>query len=217
MPEIIRSTERGSQNDPYLFYSIEIIEILKDYCEKGDLKVLDFGCGEQPFRKTIESKNCIYHSYDLQQNSKSSVGFLKTGDIKNEYYDLIILSDVVEHCYDFHSLLKTIFKKLKKNGILVATTPFLYREHEQPHDYWRMTSFCIDETYSEFGTIISRKKIGNAADVARIVVNEGIISKTFFARLLKFIILKLARFINSDRLFDFRESTFFSYAVCVRK
>ena len=61
------------------------------------------------------------------------------------------------------------------------------------------------------------KKIGNAADVARIVINEGIISKTLFARLLKFIILKLARFINSDSLFDFRESTFFSYAVCVRK
>ena len=80
-----------------------------------------------------------------------------------------------------------------------------------------MTSFCIDETYSEFGTIISRKKIGNAADVARIVINEGIISKTLFARLLKFIILKLARFINTDSLFDFRESTFFSYAVCVRK
>ena len=55
-------------------------------------------------------KNCIYHSYDLQQNSKSSVGFLKTGDIKNEYYDLILLSDVVEHCYDFQFLLKTIFK-----------------------------------------------------------------------------------------------------------
>ena len=66
-------------------------------------------------------------------------------------------------------------------------------------------------------SFVMRKKIGNAADVARIVVNEGIISKTFFARLLKFIILKLARFINSDSLFDFRESTFFSYAVCVRK
>ena len=56
MLEITRSTERGSQNDPYLFYSIEIIGILEGYCKKGDLKVLDFGCGEQPFRKTIEKK-----------------------------------------------------------------------------------------------------------------------------------------------------------------
>ena len=182
--------------------------------KKGDLKVLDFGCGEQPFRKTIEKKIVFIILMILQQNSKSSVGFLKTGDIKNEYYDLILLSDVVEHCYDFQFLLKTIFKKLKKNGILVATTPFLYREHEQPYDYWRMTSFCIDETYSEFGTIISRKKIGNAADVARIVINEGIISKTLFARLLKFIILKLARFINSDSLFDFREYVFFIRSLC---
>ena len=99
---------------------------------------------------------------------------------------------------------------------MVATTPFLYREHEQPYDYWRMTSFVSMRRIQNLAQLYLEKKL-EILLMLPIVINEGNISKTLFARLLKFIILKLARFINSDSLFDFRESTFFSYAVCVRK
>ena len=217
MLNLKRSTERGTSSDPYRFYSTEILKVLGENCKAENLKVLDFGCGEQPFKKIIDSCGYIYHSYDIQQNSKSSVKFTLIDDIPTDFYDLVIFSDVLEHCYNQHAILEDVFSKLKKNGILIVTTPFLYREHEQPHDYWRMTSSCVEITFSKYGEVIHSYKIGNAADVARVSINEGIISKTFFARVIKFLTLRLLHYINRSSLYKFNENTFFGHIVCVKK
>src|SRR5437867_894160 len=39
-------------------------------------RILDVGCGRQPFRKLVESIGCEYHSMDASQNKENSVEFV---------------------------------------------------------------------------------------------------------------------------------------------
>ena len=39
-------------------------------------KVLDAGCGRQPFRRLLEEKGCIYSAMDVNQNPEGSVQFI---------------------------------------------------------------------------------------------------------------------------------------------
>jgi hypothetical protein len=39
-------------------------------------KVLDAGCGRQPFRRLLEEKGCVYSAMDVNQNPEGSVQFI---------------------------------------------------------------------------------------------------------------------------------------------
>jgi len=45
------------------------------------------------------------------------------GDFKNSSIDCIVFNDLIEHVFDPYKFLKSCFKKLKQNGILMLSTP----------------------------------------------------------------------------------------------
>jgi hypothetical protein len=52
---------------------------IHDFFAKNNIsgwKVLDAGCGRQPFRKLLEEKGCSYYSMDVNQNAEESVQFV---------------------------------------------------------------------------------------------------------------------------------------------
>ena len=212
-----RSLTRGDRYDPYEFYSTEIITTIKNYCGCNEISVLDFGCGEQPFRKLFDEISCKYMSYDLQQNNSSSVTFLTTSEIPENYFDLVIVSDVLEHCRNLDDTIETIFKTLKAGGHVIFSMPFLYREHEVPYDYWRLTSYKQLQLFSEFGKVVEFRKIGSPLDVARIILNESLSSKSFTARIMKYMAIKFLNFMKKGDLYEFSTGTYFSSITVVKK
>ncbi len=59
--------------------------------------------------------------------------------IKKNYYNIVLLFNVMEHLLNIDNAKKQIKKILKKNGNLIGSTPFLYRFHAAPSDYLRFT------------------------------------------------------------------------------
>jgi SAM-dependent methyltransferase len=60
-----------------------------------------------------------------------------------EIFDMIILSDVLEHIFEPKRLWTEMARVLAKAGKLVMNVPFLYCIHEAPYDYYRYTEFAL--------------------------------------------------------------------------
>ena len=95
--------------------------------------VLDVGCSTGYFGKILKAANNYVVGIDI---SKSAIKIAKKNldeaycvNIENELlptkrkFDLIILSEVIEHLFDPESTLKKVIRHLKKNGLIIITTP----------------------------------------------------------------------------------------------
>jgi SAM-dependent methyltransferase len=138
---------------PNLKFSIEEF-FSTNLVDKG-AAVLDLGCGNQPFRKLIESYGYTYYSLDIAQNSFGNVDFIASisdplpSIIKSKEFSLILCSEVLEHVLDLKAALKNISDILHQDGIVFITCPFNYPLHEVPYDYWRPTPYAFEKLLKE--------------------------------------------------------------------
>ena len=65
--------------------------------------------------------------------------------VKSNKFDNVLLFNVVEHLNDHNKTFSEIFRILKKNGLLIGSTPFLYQVHGVPYDYFRFTKNFFEE------------------------------------------------------------------------
>ena len=63
----------------------------------------------------------------------------------------IILFNVLEHIYNKDQLLRSIAKNLKKGGKLELFVPFMFRYHDDPKDYHRVTHTYLLKFLKENG------------------------------------------------------------------
>ncbi len=96
-------------------------------------KVLEVGCASGAFRGFLIPE-CEYWGIEAEKNSakvasgrmnKLLIGTYQdfAGQLPNDYFDLIICNDVIEHMPDHDFFFKSIKKKMKKNGYLVGSIP----------------------------------------------------------------------------------------------
>jgi len=112
--------------------------------KKGS-KVLDAGAGEGNWRDLFN--HCRYLTQD-KGIGESEWDYSKIdykGDIinipcKNNEFDVILLTEVLEHLPEPYLALKELNRVLKKGGKIYLTIPFCFGEHETPYDYYRYTS-----------------------------------------------------------------------------
>lgn len=103
----------------------------------GEKKViLDVGCGIGEIGTLlIQNKNKVY-GVDISPTAAKRAGkrglIAKHSDIekegipfRNDYFDVVLVGEVIEHVFDTGQFLEEIRKKLKKRGELVLTTPNL--------------------------------------------------------------------------------------------
>lgn len=60
--------------------------------------------------------------------------------LRSDYYDCIILTQVLQHIYDVKTALRNLIQSLKPGGVLLITVPFIMRFHKEPLDCWRYTT-----------------------------------------------------------------------------
>ena len=54
-------------------------------------------------------------------------------------FDVVLCEQVLEHLPDPWRAVKTLHDLARSGGFVVVTTPFLYKIHPAPGDYWRFT------------------------------------------------------------------------------
>ena len=74
-------------------------------------------------------------------------------------FDAVVSFEVFEHVFNLPEILKEINRVTKTSGTLLISLPFVYGEHEAPHDFARYTSFGITHLLKENGfQVIGLKK-----------------------------------------------------------
>ncbi|MBW4689888.1 MAG: class I SAM-dependent methyltransferase [Komarekiella atlantica HA4396-MV6] len=121
---------------------------------KPGMKVADIGCGGQPLRNLIKSCGGNYTSVDVVQNNKNSVDIIadiSSIPLPSKSFDVIICTEVLEHCFDPQKALLELSRLLKPSGAIIITTPFNFGLHEVPYDFIRLTPFYIEYWFPKLG------------------------------------------------------------------
>ncbi|MDO8954791.1 MAG: class I SAM-dependent methyltransferase [Gammaproteobacteria bacterium] len=131
-------------------------------------KLLDVGCGQKPYKPYCKVEAYIGLEIDsITARTFSKADFFYDGTLfpfDNNSFDSIISSEVLEHVLEADQFLTELNRVLNIGGLLLITVPFIFCEHEQPHDYRRYTSFGIRAVIEKHGfeIIDQRKTVKNA-------------------------------------------------------
>ena len=103
-------------------------------------RLLDLGCGNQPFLPWYEPMVKEVVAVDaapipgvLQVDLAGPLPF------PQESFDTILCTQVLEHVENAEHAMGEIARVLRPGGHALVTVPFLYPTHEAPYDYWRYT------------------------------------------------------------------------------
>lgn len=136
------------------FGSRLIADIVADFYDRSLPKhakgaLLDLGCGKVPlfaaYRNYVTNNICVDWEDTLHKSEHLDLTCDLTQDLpfKDEEFDTIILSDVLEHIPEPEHLWKEMARILAEGGKIILNVPFFYWLHEQPHDYYRYTEFAL--------------------------------------------------------------------------
>jgi SAM-dependent methyltransferase len=137
-----------------------------------DYKVLDVGCGGQPFRSFFETRRHVYVSVDAQ-NPLGVVDHVAEIDqdlppalMARGPFDFIVCAEVLEHVADWDKAFANFQRLLAPGGRLLITCPHFYILHEQPYDFWRPTVHALRFFAERYGLRpLSVEKVGTSWDV----------------------------------------------------
>lgn len=107
-----------------------------------DQILVDFGCGDMPYREVIEPHVGKYLGVDLEMNPKAEhhIGFDSKTTLPDNYADIVLSNQVLEHVDTPEGYLKEALRILKPGGSIILTTHGYWFYHPTPNDYWRWTA-----------------------------------------------------------------------------
>lgn len=160
---------------------------LKVYAN-GDL--LDLGCGNVPlydaYKNYVTSNICIDWENSLHKNKylDFNVDLNLALPLKDNQFDTIICSDVLEHIRDPNLLWKEMSRIIKDEGVLLLNVPFFYWLHEEPFDYFRYTSHALKSMAENNNfEIIELTPYGGVPEIIADISSKWIINIPYFGKI----------------------------------
>lgn len=125
-------------------------ELVKSWEFKG--KVLDFGGGGKADYHSValfEEYESVNIDETMEPTWVTEAG--KPIPCPEDYYDVVLSLNTLEHIYDARFALGEMHKVLKKGGKLVCAIPFLFPIHAYPHDFFRPTDQWWEQALKDAG------------------------------------------------------------------
>jgi SAM-dependent methyltransferase len=119
-----------------------VLEIKKLTANSTNQILVDFGCGDMPYRSVIEPLVGKYLGVDLEMNpaAEHHIDFDSKTTLPDNYCDIILSNQVLEHVDTPSGYLQEALRILKPGGTIILTTHGYWFYHPTPNDYWRWTS-----------------------------------------------------------------------------
>lgn len=141
-------------------------------------KVVDVGCGLQPYRKYFTHSK--YFGIDVETSGRKekekSVDAYFDGvniPLEQESVDAVLCTEVLEHAVDPEALVAEFFRVLRPGGQVCITVPFIWGLHELPYDFRRFTPFGLERLVVNKGFVINyQEKLVAGAPAIRTLIDS---------------------------------------------
>lgn len=118
-----------------------------------NISILNVGSGgviEGQIKSLIANKNIDYKSLDISPDRKPDI-IMDICEAKfDNAYDIVIMSEVLEHIPTPHLAIESVLRALKPGGVLLLSVPFIFPLHDRPYDFFRFTRYGIAYLLREF-------------------------------------------------------------------
>jgi len=136
--------------------------------------VLDIGARNAPYMPMIPHTK--YMTLDISRENKPDI-VSDAHDIKwkSNYFNTVIATEVLEHCYNPQKVVDEIYRILKKDGACILSTRFIYPYHPDPKDFYRFTNDSLKYLFKKFRKV-EVKAHGNKLHSIWGLINQGYLS-----------------------------------------
>jgi SAM-dependent methyltransferase len=151
-----RLSKRHSRKGLYEFLRSEFSTI------PAGAQVLSVGSGgkvNELLHQYADSRSFQVVEFDIdEKRGPDVVGDICTYDFGDRRFDVVIISEVLEHVHTPQDAVRNIHDILVPGGRLVLTTPFMLPIHERPVDFYRYTRYGLEFLLREFRDVEVRER-----------------------------------------------------------
>lgn len=159
---------------------------IKKYCHK-DHKIINIGSGGE-IKKVLVKNGLNFKEIDIDKNRKPDyVCSIEQMDVLEDgSVDIFFVMEVLQYVNPFNAV-KELEKKLKPNGMIIGSSPFVFPIHDEPFDFYRYTKYGLAHLFQNFRLVelVERNSYIESAYVILVrLVNVGTKRQIFIGALL---------------------------------
>ena len=113
--------------------------------------VIDYGCGNMPYRPLFEAAGCRYLGADFEGTPDIAIAPDGHIDAADAIADLVVSFQVLEHVRDLGAYFAEARRVLKPGGRLILSTHGVWLYHAHPEDHRRWTRQGLVAEIEGFG------------------------------------------------------------------
>jgi SAM-dependent methyltransferase len=133
------------QYDHLVLHSLaaDVETLLAEPCSRPDVKArtaLDVGSDRSPYREALAQRAWTVQTLDIEAGpGVDYVGTAERTGLADNSFDLVLCTQVIEHCLDPWSAMRELYRVVRPGGYLLWTVPHIWFYHPHPMDNWRFT------------------------------------------------------------------------------
>jgi len=118
-------------------------------------RVLDVGAGDAPYAELFAHTDYVTLDWESSPHDGARTAAVSASadaiPLPDASFDVVVLTQVLEHVRRPAVVIAEIARVLRPGGRLLATVPFVWELHEEPHDYWRFTPYALAALLEDAG------------------------------------------------------------------
>jgi SAM-dependent methyltransferase len=127
------------------------IRALAERVGKRGAVVIDYGCGNMPYKPLFEAAGCRYLGADFEGTPDIAIAPDGRIDVEGASADLVVSFQVLEHVRDLAAYFAEARRVLKPGGRLLLSTHGVWLYHAHPEDHRRWTRQGLVAEIEGFG------------------------------------------------------------------
>jgi SAM-dependent methyltransferase len=155
----------------------ESLSAARDRYLGRNLRVLDVGCGVQPYYPIFAEVAAEYDGNEIEPGPGIKyVSPVEALEIPDASYDLVLCTQVLEHVRHPWKALSEMARVLVPGGHIFLTTHGVYPFHPHPTDYWRWTQQGFEALFEDTDglRLVELVPHGGSGTAVAIIVNTSI-------------------------------------------
>ena len=122
-------------------------------------RLLDAGAGQSPYRSRFRDVRYVGLDDGRGDPRWDYSGLNVSGDLlampfRDRAFDHVLCTETLEHLTDPEDFLKEVARVLRPGGHLHLSAPLSFKEHQQPHDYFRYTRYGLALLLERAGLVV---------------------------------------------------------------